>query len=169
MGGPINKSAYAFSVGLLSSHVYTPMAAVMAAGMTPPLGLALATILFKNRFTPDEHEAGKAAAVLGISFITEGAIPFAARDPFRVIPSIMAGSAVAGALSMVFGCQLRVPHGGVFVLPIPNAVTNLPLYVLAIVAGTAVTAGALFVLKRPIAATVEQPASEEQVAVPAAA
>ena len=165
MGGPVNKAAYAFSVGLLSSQVYAPMAAVMAAGMTPPLGLALATVLFKNRFTHDEREAGKAAWVLGLSFITEGAIPFAAEDPFRVIPSIMIGSAVTGALSMLFGCQLRVPHGGIFVLPIPNVVTNLPMYVLAIVIGTLVTAGALFVLKRPIAESEAEVEEEKAVAV----
>jgi PTS system fructose-specific IIC component len=150
MGGPVNKAAYTFATGLLASQVTTPMAAVMAAGMTPPLGLALATLLFKDRFTDEEREAGKAAAVLGISFITEGAIPFAAKDPFRVIPSIMVGSAVAGALSMVFGATLAVPHGGIFVLPIPNAVGNLPMYVVAIVAGTLVTAGMLYLLKRPI-------------------
>ncbi len=153
MGGPVNKAAYAFSVGLLSSEIYKPMAAVMAAGMTPPLGLALATLLFKNRFSHDEREAGKAAWVLGASFITEGAIPFAAKDPFRVIPSIMAGSAVAAALSMVFGCELRVPHGGIFVLPIPNAVANLPMYIVAILAGTLVTAGMLYLLKRPVGVT----------------
>ncbi|HEX6293493.1 MAG TPA: PTS fructose-like transporter subunit IIB [Herpetosiphonaceae bacterium] len=155
MGGPVNKSAYAFSVGLIASGFYTPMAATMAAGMTPPLGLALASMLFKNRFTHDEQEAGKAAAVLGISFITEGAIPFAARDPFRVIPAIMLGSAVTGALSMFFGSELRVPHGGVFVLPIPNAVTNLGLYIVAIVVGTLVTVAALYLLKRPIEPAVE--------------
>ncbi len=151
MGGPVNKAAYAFSVGLLSSQVYEPMAAVMAAGMTPPLGLALASMLFKNRFTAEEREAGPAAAVLGISFITEGAIPFAARDPLRTIPSLMVGSAVTGALSMVFKCQLVVPHGGIFVLPIPNAVENLGGYLIAIVAGTLVTTGMLFVLKKPLA------------------
>jgi PTS system fructose-specific IIC component len=140
MGGPVNKVAYTFGVGLLGSAVYTPMAAVMAAGMTPPLGLALATILFRNRFTRDESEAGKAAWVLGISFITEGAIPFAAADPIRVIPSIMTGSAVAGALSMLFGATLRAPHGGIFVLPIPNAVGNLGGYIAAIAIGTIVTA-----------------------------
>jgi PTS system fructose-specific IIC component len=168
MGGPVNKAAYAFSVGLLSSHVYLPMAAVMAAGMTPPLGLALATVLFKDRFTDNEREAGKAAWVLGLSFITEGAIPFAAEDPFRVIPSLMIGSAVTGALSMLFQCQLRVPHGGVFVLLIPNVVTNLPQYALSIVVGTVVTAGALFVLKRPIAAT-EEGQEKEKAAVAATA
>jgi len=164
MGGPVNKAAYTFSVGLLASQVYEPMAAVMAAGMTPPLGLALAALLFKNRFTADEQEAASAAAVLGISFITEGAIPFAARDPFRVIPSLMVGSAVTGALSMLFGCQLLVPHGGIFVLPIPNAVVNLGGYVLAIVIGTIVTTGMLFILKRPLAAKEQTFAREVAVA-----
>jgi PTS system fructose-specific IIC component len=151
MGGPVNKAAYTFAVGLLASNVYAPMAAVMAAGMTPPLGLAVAATLFKNRFTPDEQEAGGAAFVLGISFITEGAIPFAARDPFRVIPSLMVGSAVTGALSMIFGCQLLVPHGGIFVLPIPNAVTNLGGYVVALIIGTVITTGMLYALKKPLA------------------
>ncbi len=153
MGGPLNKSAYAFAVGLIASQIYGPMAAVMAAGMTPPLGLALASTLFKNRFTTDEQEAGKAAAVLGIAFITEGAIPFAARDPFRVSPATVLGSAVTGAIAMVAGSELRVPHGGIFVLPIPNAVTNLGMYIVAIIAGTLVTTAALYLLKRPIAAT----------------
>jgi PTS system fructose-specific IIC component len=163
MGGPVNKSAYTFAVGLLSSSVYAPMAAVMAAGMTPPLGLALAATLFKNRFTPDEQEASSAAFVLGISFITEGAIPYAARDPFRVIPSIMVGSAVTGALSMVLGCQQLVPHGGIFVLPIPNAVTNLGGYLVALIVGTLVTTGMLYVLKRPLA-EVEVEFAQEAVA-----
>ena len=151
MGGPVNKAAYTFSVGLLASKIYAPMAAVMAAGMVPPLGLALAATLFKNRFTADEREASKAAFVLGISFITEGAIPYAARDPFRVIPSIMAGAAVTGAMSMAFGVHLLVPHGGIFVLLIPNAVTHLLLYILAIAVGTVVTAGTLFIVKKPVA------------------
>ena len=150
MGGPVNKAAYAFATGLIASEVFAPMAAVMAAGMTPPLALALATVIFKNRFTADERQAGKATAVLGISFITEGAIPFAAKDPLRVIPALMLGSALAGALSMLVGAELRVPHGGVFVLPIPNAVTHLGVYLLAIVAGTLVSALALGVLKRPL-------------------
>ncbi|GER85350.1 PTS fructose transporter subunit IIBC [Thermogemmatispora aurantia] len=165
MGGPVNKAAYAFSTGLLlDAHnpVYLPMAAAMAAGMTPPLGLALATLLFKNRFTPDEREAGKAAWVLGLSFITEGAIPFAANDPFRVIPSIMVGSAVTGALSAFFGCQLHVPHGGIWVMFLPGVVGNLPQYLLSIVVGTLVTTGMLFVLKRPI--TVEQERLEAALA-----
>ena len=149
MGGPINKSAYTFATGLLASQVYGPMAAVMAAGMTPPLGIALAALLFKNRFSVDEREGAKAAGVLGISFITEGAIPFAAKDPLRVIPALVAGSALAGAISMAAGCELRVPHGGVFVLPIPNAVTNLGMYLVALVAGTVLTAVALGLFKKP--------------------
>jgi PTS system fructose-specific IIC component len=149
MGGPINKAAYTFATGLLASQVYAPMAAVMAAGMTPPLGIALAALLFKNRFSVDEREGAKAAGVLGISFITEGAIPFAAKDPLRVIPALVAGSALAGAISMAAGCELRVPHGGVFVLPIPNAVTNLGMYLVALVAGTVLTAVALGMFKKP--------------------
>jgi PTS system fructose-specific IIC component len=138
MGGPINKAAYTFAVGLLTSNTFTPMAAVMAAGMTPPLALSLATFL------------GKAAGVLGLSFITEGAIPFAAKDPLHVIPSMIAGSAVAGAISMYFGCGLRAPHGGVFVLAIPNAVSHLGWYAVAIVAGTLVSTAVLLVVKRPL-------------------
>ena len=149
MGGPVNKAAYTFGTGLLASQIYEPMAAIMAAGMTPPLGIALATFIFKNRFSEDEREAGKAAAALGISFITEGAIPFAAKDPFRVIPAIMIGSAVAGALSMAFGAQLHVPHGGIFVLPMPNAVSGLGGYIVAILVGTVITAAAIGLLKKP--------------------
>ncbi|GMU05272.1 PTS fructose-like transporter subunit IIB [Corallococcus caeni] len=149
-GGPINKAAYAFGVGLLGSNTFTPMAAVMVAGMTPPLGIALATVVSKRRFTLQEREAGKAAAVLGLAFITEGAIPYAARDPLRVIPAMAFGSAIAGAVSMGFGCALRAPHGGVFVFAIPNAVQPLGPYVLALVAGTLATTLALVVLKRPL-------------------
>lgn len=150
MGGPVNKVAYTFGVGLLGSNVFEPMAAIMAAGMTPPLGLALATYIAKKKFTPEEQEAGKAASVMGISFITEGAIPFAAADPVRVIPSIVIGSAVTGALSMIFNCTLRAPHGGIFVLLIPNAVGNLGMYIAAILAGTLVTAILLTLLKKNI-------------------
>lgn len=150
VGGPVNKAAYAFSVALISSQVYTPMAAVMAAGMSPPLGIALATRLFANRFTPEEREAGSAAAVLGLAFVSEGAIPFAARDPFRVIPSLMVGSATAGAIAMAFGVELRVPHGGIFVLPIPGAVTHPAGYALALAAGTVVSAVLVGLLKRPL-------------------
>ncbi|QTL99845.1 PTS fructose transporter subunit IIBC [Iocasia frigidifontis] len=147
MGGPVNKAAYTFSTGLLASNVYAPMAAVMAAGMTPPLGLALATVLFKDRFSRAEVEAGKAAWVLGASFITEGAIPFAAADPLRIIPSIMTGSAITGALAMLFNTSLKVPHGGIFVLLIPKVVGGLVPYILAIIIGTLVTALMVRVLK----------------------
>lgn len=149
MGGPVNKAAYAFSVGLLASHIYTPMAAVMAAGMTPPLALALATRVFPGRFTAAEHNSAGATALLGLSFITEGAIPFAARDPLRVIPANVVGSAVAGAISMLASVELKVPHGGVFVLPIPGAVTHLALYVVAIIAGTLVSTALLGAFMRP--------------------
>ena len=151
MGGPINKAAYTFGVGLLASNSFLPMAAVMAAGMIPPLGLGLATMLSKKRFTADEQIAGKAAAVLGIAFITEGAIPFAAKDPLRVIPPCVAGAAVTGALSMYFGCELHAPHGGIFVLAIPNAVNHLLLYAAAISAGAIVTTSLLMLTKRPLA------------------
>jgi PTS system fructose-specific IIC component len=151
MGGPINKAAYTFGVGLLASNTFMPMAAVMAAGMVPPLGIALATFVAKNRFSVDEQIAGKAAAVLGISFITEGAIPFAAKDPLRVIPACVAGAATTGALSMFFGCTLHAPHGGIFVLAIPNAVGQLLPYIGAIAVGTLVTTLALIVLKKPLA------------------
>ena len=147
MGGPVNKSAYTFATGLIASQVYGPMAAAMVAGMTPPLALALASKVFRDRFNEDEREAGNAAFVLGLSFITEGAIPFAAKDPLRVIPSLMVGSAIAGMISMGLGCDLKVPHGGVFVLPIPNAVTNLGGYLIAMVAGTIVSAVLLRIVK----------------------
>jgi PTS system fructose-specific IIC component len=150
MGGPVNKAAYAVAIALLASKVYGPMAAVMAAGMTPPLAVGLATYLFKDRWTPEELQAGKSVWILGLAFITEGAIPYAAEDPIRVIPSCIVGSAVAGALSMLFGCQLRVPHGGIFVVFIPGVVSNLPMYLLAIVIGALVSTAALFILKRPI-------------------
>lgn len=148
MGGPVNKASYAFSTALISSQIYGPMAATMVGGMTPPLALALATRLFARRFTADEREAAGPAAVLGLAFVTEGAIPFCARDPFRVIPSLMAGSALAGAISMAVGAELRVPHGGVFVLPIPGAISHLLGYVVALVAGTLVSALLLGLLKR---------------------
>jgi PTS system fructose-specific IIC component len=151
MGGPVNKAAYAFGVGtLVAGQTSMVMAAVMAAGITPPLGIALATVIAKNKFTAQEREAGKAVWALGAAFITEGAIPFAAADPFKVIPSTMVGAAVAGALSMVFKAGLAVPHGGIFVLLIPNAVTNVGLYALSIVVGTIVTALMISVLKKDI-------------------
>jgi PTS system fructose-specific IIC component len=151
MGGPVNKAAYAFATGTLAGLAAgsgsAVMAAVMAAGMTPPLALAFATVLFRNKFTLAEHEAGKAAWVLGASFITEGAIPFAAGDPLRVIPSIMAGSAITGALSMMFNCTLSVPHGGLFVL---FAIKGIPMYVVSILAGTIVSALLIGFLKKKI-------------------
>ena len=152
MGGPLNKVAYTFAVGLIDSGVTAPMAAVMAAGMTPPLGLALATVLFPGRWTPDEHEAGKPAWVLGLSFITEGAIPFAARDPVRVIPALIAGSATAGAISLGMDASTEVPHGGIFDLFVPGAVDNAAWWLVAIVVGMLVTTGVLFFTKRPVAA-----------------
>jgi PTS system fructose-specific IIC component len=146
MGGPVNKAAYAFGAGTLAAGTGSPiMAAVMAAGMVPPLGLALATILFRNKFTNSEKEAGKAAVVLGLAFITEGAIPFAAADPLRVIPSIMVGSAVTGALSMAFNATLSVPHGGIFVF---FAVENVIMYLLAIIIGAIVSAFMVGFLKK---------------------
>lgn len=154
MGGPVNKAAYAFGVGLLGSDTFGPMAAIMAAGMTPPLGIALATFVARNRFSQEERDAGKAAAILGAAFITEGAIPFAAKDPLRVIPSLVAGSAVTGGLVMLFGCTLRAPHGGIFVVGIPGAVGNPLGYLLAILAGTLVTAAAVALLKRTAPAAV---------------
>ena len=148
MGGPLNKVAYTFAVGLIDAGLTAPMAAVMAAGMTPPLGLALATVLFPSAWVPEEREAGKPAFVLGLAFITEGAIPFAARDPMRVIPSAMAGSAVAGAISLGLGAGSIVPHGGILDLFVPNAIENVAGWALAIAAGALTTTAALFVAKR---------------------
>lgn len=139
LGGPVNKAAYTFGVGLLASQSYLPMAAVMAAGMVPAMGMGLATFLARSKFTPSEQEAGKASFVLGLCFISEGAIPFAARDPMRVIPACMAGGALTGALSMLVGAKLMAPHGGIFVLAIPNAISHPLLYLVAILAGTLVT------------------------------
>ncbi|AHJ64802.1 PTS system, fructose-specific IIBC component [Granulibacter bethesdensis CGDNIH4] len=148
MGGPINKAAYTFSVGLLASGIYTPMAAVVIAGMTPPLGMALATRLYPNRFTTQEREAGKAASILGLAFITEGVIPFAAADPLRVLPATAGGAAIAGAISMACDVQMRVPHGGVFVLPIPNAISHPLWYLAALAVGTIITAVLAGLLKK---------------------
>ncbi len=151
MGGPVNKVAYTFAVtGLTAagaaahSNNFVIMAIVMAAGMTPPLGLALATVIRKKLFTEAERENGKAAWLLGASFISEGAIPFAAADPIRVIPSIMLGSAVTGALVGVFGNELRAPHGGIFVFPL---VSNVLTYIIAMLVGTVVTAVAVIIAK----------------------
>ncbi|WP_224449866.1 PTS fructose transporter subunit IIC [Haloprofundus salilacus] len=137
MGGPVNKVAYVFSVGLISEGIYAPMAAVMIAGMTPPLGLALSNFIAPQKYTAEMYENAKSAVPLGLSFITEGAIPYAAADPLRVIPSIIAGSAVAGAASMGLGVTVRAPHGGIFVVPLSNS----PLLFLGCIAlGALVTA-----------------------------
>lgn len=148
MGGPVNKAAYVFGTGLLANGVYEPMAAIMAAGMVPPLAIAIATTLFKNKFTTQEKDAGKANYIMGLSFITEGAIPFAAGDPLRVIPSIMVGAAITGGLSMMLSIGLRAPHGGIFVVPLVDG--NWFMYFLAILAGTTVSALMIGFLKKPI-------------------
>ena len=149
LGGPVNKAAYAFSVGLLASQSYAPMAATMAAGMVPPIGLGIATLIARRKFAQTEREAGKAALVLGCCFISEGAIPFAAKDPLRVIPASIAGGALTGALSMAFGAKLLAPHGGLFVLLIPNAINVALLYLVAILAGSLVTGVIYAVIKKP--------------------
>ncbi|EOD55568.1 PTS fructose transporter subunit IIBC [Aeromonas molluscorum] len=148
MGGPVNKAAYAFGVGLLASKTYAPMAAVMAAGMVPALGMGIATFLASKKFIKTEQEAGKASFVLGLCFISEGAIPFAAKDPMRVIPACMVGGALTGALSMLFACELVAPHGGLFVLFIPNAISHVWLYIVAIAAGSLLTGVSYAMLKR---------------------
>lgn len=148
LGGPINKAAYAFTVGLLASKTYGPMAATMAAGMVPAIGMGLATVLARRKFAQSEREAGKAAFVLGLCFISEGAIPFAAKDPLRVIPASIAGGALTGALVMLFNCKLMAPHGGLFVLLIPNAINHAWLYLAAIAAGSILTGVVYAVIKR---------------------
>ena len=155
LGGPINKASYAFSVGLLASQSYAPMAAAMAAGMVPPIGMGIASFIARRKFAQSEREAGKAAFVLGLCFISEGAIPFAAKDPLRVIPASIAGGALTGALSMYFGCKLMAPHGGLFVMLIPNAINHALLYLIAIVAGSLVTGITYALLKRPEAVEME--------------
>ena len=144
MGGPVNKAAYAFAIAGLAGSAFGPMAAVMAAGMTPPLALALATAVRGKLFTPAEQRAGQANWVMGASFITEGAIPFAAADPIRVIRPMMVGSAITASLSLAFGATLRAPHGGIFVV---GLIGNWPLYLLAIAIGTVVSAALVIVAK----------------------
>lgn len=150
MGGPVNKAAYAFSVGMMEANLYLPLGAAMTAGMTPPLAAALATHLFKNRFTREERESSGAAFVLGLGFISEGAIPFAARDPFRVIPSFIVGSALAGAIAMATGLKFLAPHGGMFLLPIPGAISSIGGFFLALSVGTVVSALLIGFLKKPV-------------------
>jgi fructose PTS system EIIBC or EIIC component len=160
MGGPINKVAYTFGIGAIAAGLTQPMAAVMAAGMTPPLGLALATVIGKRYFSAEQREAGKANWVMGASFITEGAIPFAAADPIRVIPSLIVGSATAGGLAMAFGNALPAPHGGIFVV---GLVEGWPLYLVAIAIGTVVTAAMVLGLKSIGASDAEFVEEEETV------
>lgn len=147
MGGPINKAAYVFGTASLASGGYDFMAAVMAGGMVPPLAIALCTTFFKNRFTENERKSGITNYVMGLSFITEGAIPFASADPLRVIPACIAGSATAGALSMALGCALRAPHGGLFVVPV---ISNPLGYLLALAAGSIVGMLIMGMLKKPL-------------------
>jgi PTS system fructose-specific IIC component len=148
LGGPVNKAAYTFGVGLLASQTYAPMAAIMAAGMVPAIGMGISSFVAKHKFSEPEREAGKASFVLGLCFISEGAIPFAAKDPLRVIPACIAGGAVTGALSMLVGAQLMAPHGGIFVLLIPGAITPVLLYLAAIVIGSLVTGLGYAAIKR---------------------
>jgi PTS system fructose-specific IIC component len=150
LGGPINKAAYAFTVGLLTTNTYMPMAATMAGGMVPAIGMAIATFMAKNKFSTGERDAGKAAFVLGLCFISEGAIPFAAKDPMRVIPTCILGGAVTGALVALFHCELVTPHGGVFVLLIPNAINHAWLYLAAIAAGSIVTGISYAIVKKKL-------------------
>jgi len=148
MGGPFNKAAYVFGAGAIASGNYEIMAAVMIGGMTPPCAIALATLLFKNKFTKEERDAGPTNFIMGLAFITEGAIPFAASDPLHVLPACIIGSASAGALSMAFKCTLMAPHGGIFVFPV---VGNAFMYLLALVVGTVVSAVLLGFLKKKVA------------------
>ena len=148
MGGPFNKAAYVFGTAAIAAGNYDIMAAVMIGGMTPPCAIDLATLLFKNKFTKSEREAGPTNFVMGLAFITEGAIPYAAADPLHVLPSCIVGSAVAGALSMAFGCTLMAPHGGIFVFPV---VGNALMYLVALVVGTVISAVLLGVLKKKVA------------------
>ncbi|OXS57445.1 PTS system D-fructose-specific IIA component (F1P-forming) (Frc family) /PTS system D-fructose-specific IIB component (F1P-forming) (Frc family) /PTS system D-fructose-specific IIC component (F1P-forming) (Frc family) [Bacillus sp. V-88] len=148
MGGPINKAAFTFGIAMIEGGNLAPHAAIMAGGMVPPLGLAMATTLFKKKFNDNERKAGIAAYFMGASFITEGAIPFAAADPFRVIPSIVTGSAIAGALTMFFGIGLPAPHGGLFVFPVVEG--NPFLYLLAVLIGSVITALMVGFLKKPV-------------------
>lgn len=145
MGGPFNKAAYVFGTAAIAAGNYDIMAAVMIGGMTPPCAIALATLLFKDKFTKEEREAGPTNFIMGLAFITEGAIPFAASDPLHVLPACIIGSAVAGAMSMAFGCTLMAPHGGIFVFPV---VGNAVMYLAALAVGTVVSAVLLGVLKK---------------------
>lgn len=145
MGGPFNKAAYVFGSAAIAAGNYDIMAAVMIGGMVPPCAIALSTLLFKNKYTKEERQAGPTNFIMGLAFITEGAIPYAAADPLHVIPACIAGSGIAGAISMFFQCTLMAPHGGIFVFPV---VGNAPYYVLALVVGTVLSTLLLGVLKK---------------------
>lgn len=147
MGGPVNKAAYVFGTASIAAGNYNIMAAVMIGGMVPPIAIALATIFFKNKFTAEERKAGPTNFIMGLSFITEGAIPFAASDPLHVLPACVVGSAVAGGLSMAFGCTLMAPHGGIFVVP---TIGNLLMYLVALVIGSFIACGLLGLLKKKV-------------------
>lgn len=147
MGGPVNKAAYVFGTASIAAGNYNIMAAVMIGGMVPPLAIALATIFFKNKFTAEERKAGPTNFIMGLSFITEGAIPFAASDPLHVLPACVVGSAVAGGLSMAFGCTLMAPHGGIFVVP---TIGNTLMYLVALVIGSFIACGLLGLLKKKV-------------------
>ncbi len=147
MGGPVNKAAYVFGTASIAAGNYNIMAAVMIGGMVPPLAIALATIFFKNKFTAEERKAGPTNFIMGLSFITEGAIPFAASDPLHVLPACAIGSAVAGGLSMAFGCTLMAPHGGIFVVP---TIGNPLMYLVALVIGSFIACGLLGLLKKKV-------------------
>ena len=147
MGGPFNKAAYVFGTASIAAGNYDIMAAVMIGGMTPPCAIALATLLFKHKFTKEQRETGPTNFIMGLAFITEGAIPFAASDPLRVLPACIAGSAAAGAISMAFNCTLMAPHGGIFVFPV---VGNPVMYLVALVAGTLISAVLLGILKKRV-------------------
>lgn len=147
MGGPVNKAAYVFGTASIAAGNYNIMAAVMIGGMVPPLAIALATIFFKNKFTAEERKAGPTNFIMGLSFITEGAIPFAASDPLHVLPACAVGSAVAGGLSMAFGCTLMAPHGGIFVVP---TIGNPLMYLVALVIGSFIACGLLGLLKKKV-------------------
>ena len=147
MGGPVNKAAYVFGTASIAAGNYNIMAAVMIGGMVPPLAIALATIFFKNKFTAEERKAGPTNFIMGLSFITEGAIPFAASDPLHVLPACVVGSAVAGGLSMAFGCTLMAPHGGIFVVP---TIGNPLMYLVALVIGAFIACGLLGLLKKKV-------------------
>ena len=148
-GGPFNKAAYVFGTASIASGQFDIMASVMIGGMVPPIAIALATTFFKNRFTKSEQQTSITNYIMGLSFITEGAIPFAASDPLRIIPPCIVGSAIAGALSMMFGCGSRAPHGGIFVIGI---IDNPLMFLIALVVGAVVAMAGIVLFKKPLKA-----------------